>query len=136
MSAKDEFARHARLQRRILALERTLKSAGTSLANPATPIMSSPHAVSFSLCACLVAETHKAQQTATRQINLVLKGVIILARMLLVIFYRASIVAHLPVGMTGPLAPLLAFPTGEGASGAISGLTWILLCNTAIALIC
>jgi len=101
ISMTDEFARHAKLQRRINALQDVLTMETTEATNKATADKNKFHSACY--------------------------GSLVFSQIIMIMYHRSSPLFILPVQWFGPINWIISFPTG--IDGAVGFTFWLFTCR-------
>jgi len=101
ISMTDEFARHAKLQRRVNAIQDALTIETTEATNKATADKNKFHSVCY--------------------------GSLILSHLVVIMYHRSTPLFVLPVQWFGPINWIISFPTG--VEGAVGFTFWLITCR-------
>jgi len=104
ISMTDEFARHAKLQRRINALQDDLTAETTEATNTAGAVKSKFHSACY--------------------------GSLILSQLIMIMYHRSTPLFLFPAKWFGPVNWIISFPTG--INGAVGFTFWLITCRRII----
>jgi len=104
ISMTDEFARHAKLQRKINAIQEVLTAETTEATNKATAVKNKFHSACY--------------------------GSLIFSHLIMIMYHRSTPLFVLPAQWFGPINWIISFPTG--INGAVGFTFWLVTCRRII----